>query len=135
MVLIRSHTADLEWANAYLFSAPTRFGAVASQVRAFIDTLGPTWAKGGLSNKVASAMTSAQNMHGGMETTIYTLFTAFAHWGTIIVPPGYTDPSIIASGGNPYGASAIMGKVTDEVMAAVRFQARRVVEIAAKVAA
>ncbi len=125
----------MEWANAYLFSAPTRFGAVASQVRAFIDTLGPTWAKGGLSNKVASAMTSAQNMHGGMETTIYTLFTAFAHWGTIIVPPGYTDPSIIASGGNPYGASAIMGKVTDEVMAAVRFQARRVVEIAAKVAA
>ena len=31
---------DMEWADAYLFSAPTRFGTVPSQVRAFIDTLG-----------------------------------------------------------------------------------------------
>ncbi|HEX8830360.1 MAG TPA: NAD(P)H-dependent oxidoreductase, partial [Longimicrobium sp.] len=32
---------DMEWANAYLFSAPTRFGVSASQMRAFIDQLGP----------------------------------------------------------------------------------------------
>ena len=35
--------ADMEWANAYLFSAPTRFGTVASQLRAFIDSLGGQW--------------------------------------------------------------------------------------------
>ena len=28
--------ADLEWANAYLFSVPTRYGAAASQRRAFL---------------------------------------------------------------------------------------------------
>src|SRR3982751_6297558 len=28
---------DMEWANAYMFSAPTRFGVSASQLRAFID--------------------------------------------------------------------------------------------------
>ena len=31
---------DMEWANAYLFSAPTRYGVQASQMRAFIDTMG-----------------------------------------------------------------------------------------------
>ena len=28
---------DMEWADAYIFSAPTRFGAVPSQLRAFIE--------------------------------------------------------------------------------------------------
>ena len=42
---------DLEWANAYLFSAPTRYGAVASQLRAFIDSTGPLWGTGKLANK------------------------------------------------------------------------------------
>src|SRR5690349_22344148 len=41
---------DMEWANAYLFSAPTRYGVSASQLRAFIDTLGPLWAQGKLAN-------------------------------------------------------------------------------------
>jgi NAD(P)H dehydrogenase (quinone) len=31
---------DLDWANAILFSAPTRFGVSASQMRRFIDRLG-----------------------------------------------------------------------------------------------
>jgi NAD(P)H dehydrogenase (quinone) len=56
---------DMVWANAYLFSAPTRYGGAASQMRAFIDTLGPIWQEGKLANKAASAMTSAQNPHGG----------------------------------------------------------------------
>src|SRR5688500_7804983 len=46
---------DLVWANASLFSAPTRYGVSASQLRAFIDTLGPVWAQGLLANKAASA--------------------------------------------------------------------------------
>lgn len=126
--------ADLEWANAFLFSAPTRFGTVASQLRAFIDTLGPLWQQGGLSNKAVSAMTSAQNMHGGQEATLIGLYTTFIHWGAIIVPPGYADPVIYASGGNPYGASANMGQVTEEVLASVRFQARRLVDFAGRIA-
>ena len=35
---------DMKWANAYLISAGTRFGVMASQMRAFIDTLGGLWA-------------------------------------------------------------------------------------------
>lgn len=127
---------DMEWANAYLFSAPTRYGVSASQLRAFIDTLGPLWGAGKLANKAVSAMTSAQNPHGGQESTILGLYTTMMHWGAIIVPPGYTDPSMFASGGNPYGVSVTAGSgpISDESRAAIRHQARRLVEIAEKLA-
>jgi NAD(P)H dehydrogenase (quinone) len=125
---------DLVWSNAYLFSAPTRYGASASQLRAFIDTLGPIWSQGLLANKAGSAMTSAMNPHGGQETTLIGLYTSMMHWGAVLVPPGYTDPVIYASGGNPYGTTANAGHVTEEVKASVRHQTRRLIEIAAKLA-
>lgn len=125
---------DLDWANAILISCPTRFGVMASQMRAFIDQLGPLWGRGGLANKAVSAMTSAQNPHGGQETTLIGMYTTFMHWGAILVPPGYTDPAIFASGGNPYGASvtATGAPVGAEDAATIRHQARRLVQVAAK---
>lgn len=128
--------ADLEWANAYLFSAPTRFGVQASQMRAFIDTLGGLWARGGLSNKAVSAMTSAQNAHGGQEQTLVSFYATIMHWGSIIVAPGYTDPVIYRTGGNPYGFSHNAGApFTDDDRAAIGHQARRLVDVARKLAA
>lgn len=127
--------ADMEWANAYLFSAPTRFGAVASQLRVFIDTLGGQWFTGALANKPVSAMTSAQNAHGGQEATLLGLYTSMMHWGALIAAPGYTDQSIFAAGGNPYGYSHTQGKEFGEAeTAAISHQARRLVEMAAKLA-
>lgn len=127
--------ADMEWANAYLFSAPTRYGVSASQLRAFIDTLGPIWAEGKLSNKAVTAMSSAMNPHGGQESTILGLYTTMMHWGCIIVPPGYTDKSLYKAGGNPYGVSVTAGQpLSDDVKEAIRFQARRLVEFAGKIA-
>jgi NAD(P)H dehydrogenase (quinone) len=126
---------DMEWANAYLFSAPTRFGSAPSQVRAFIDTLGGVWFQGKLANKAISAMTSAQNAHGGQEATILGLYTSFLHWGSIIVAPGYTDAAIFAAGGNPYGYSHTQGAALDDkAKAAIGHQAERLVEIAGKLA-
>ncbi|TXI03944.1 MAG: NAD(P)H:quinone oxidoreductase [Pseudorhodobacter sp.] len=126
---------DMEWANAYLFSAPTRFGSAPSQLRAFIDTLGGQWFTGKLANKAVSAMTSAQNPHGGQEATILGLYTTFLHWGSIIVAPGFTDASIFAAGGNPYGYSHTQGAdMDDKVKAAIGHQAKRLVEVAGKLA-
>lgn len=126
---------DLVWADAYLFSTPTRYGQPASQIRAFIDTLGPVWQKGDLANKAASAMTSAGNMHGGQEATTLGLYTTFMHWGAVIVAPGYTDQSIFATGGNPYGYSHTQGAdFDDKVKASIGHQAKRLVEFAAKLA-
>lgn len=126
---------DMEWANAYLFSAPTRFGSAPSQLRAFIDTLGGVWFQGKLANKAISAMTSAQNAHGGQEATILGLYTSFLHWGSIIVAPGYTDASIFAAGGNPYGYSHTQGaEFDDKAKAAIGHQAKRLVDVAGKLA-
>ena len=125
---------DMVWADAYLFSVPTRYGGAASQMRAFIDTLGGLWAEGKLANKFVSAMTSAQNAHGGQETTLQTLYYTFMHWGAVIVPPGYTDKAVYAAGGNPYGTSvsATDAPVGDADKAAIRHQATRLVEITAR---
>jgi NAD(P)H dehydrogenase (quinone) len=125
--------ADMEWAVAYLFSTPTWFGGAPSQVRAFIDTLGGHWFTGKLSNKAISAMTSARNAHGGQEATILSLYTTFFHWGSIIVAPGYTNASIFAAGGNPYGYSHTQGAPMYET--AIAWQATRLVAMAAKLAA
>ena len=124
---------DMEWANAYLISAPTRFGIMASQMRAFIDTLGGVWGKGGLANKPVSAMTSAQNAHGGQETTLVSFYSTVMHWGGIVVAPGYTDEVIFKTGGNPYGYSHSQGAdFTETVKTAIGHQARRLVEVASK---
>jgi NAD(P)H dehydrogenase (quinone) len=127
---------DMEWANAYLFSAPTRFGVSASQLRAFIDTLGPLWAQGKLANKAVSAMTSAQNAHGGQEATLLGVYTTMMHWGAIIVAPGYTDPVQFQAGGNPYGVTVTVTQapIPDAVQEAIRHQARRLVHIAGRLA-
>lgn len=122
---------DLVWADGYIFSAPTRYGGAASQMRAFIDTLGPIWQEGKLANKTFTAMSSAQNPHGGQETTIQTLYITAMHWGAIVVAPGYTDPVVFGAGGNPYGTSVTADNkpLSEENQAAIRHQAERLVEI------
>ncbi|TLS53320.1 NAD(P)H:quinone oxidoreductase [Paenibacillus antri] len=127
--------ADLEWADAVLFSMPTRFGNVPAQMKQFLDTTGGLWFQGKLVNKVVSAMTSAQNDHGGQEATILSLYTTMYHWGAIIAAPGYTDPVIFSTGGNPYGTSVKVdqeGKMTQDVQPAVAHQVKRMLDIAAK---
>ncbi|WP_311370568.1 NAD(P)H:quinone oxidoreductase [Anaerococcus hydrogenalis] len=125
---------DLIWADAIIFSAPTRFGNIPFQLKAFLDGQGGVWAQGLLTNKVISAMTSAQNNNGGQEGTIKTIYTSAAHWGAIIVPVGYIDDAIYAQGGNPYGASATATNegFANEIENAVKAQAKRVVEVTKK---
>ncbi|AHM58741.1 multimeric flavodoxin WrbA [Flammeovirgaceae bacterium 311] len=117
---------DLTWGDAYVFSIPTRYGAMPSQVKQFLDTTGSLWFTGKLSNKVVSAMASASNPHGGQEITLLSLYTTMFHWGAIIAAPGYTDPSIFAAGGNPYGTSVTAGvELKEETRQAVMHQVRR----------
>ncbi|MGM0837862.1 MAG: NAD(P)H:quinone oxidoreductase [Bacillota bacterium] len=127
---------DLVWADAYIFSVPTRYGTVPSQMKQFLDTTGGLWSKGKLANKVVSAMTSASNPHGGQEQTILNLYTTMFHWGAIVAAPGYTDESIFAAGGNPYGTSVTAdqeGNWKEDVTAAVQHQAKRTIQVASAV--
>ncbi len=128
---------DLDWADGLIFSVPTRFGGMAAQMKQFLDTAGPLWGQGKLAGKVVTAMSSASNLHGGQEATILSLYTTMYHWGAIVVAPGYTDPVLFAAGGNPYGTSVTAtgdGKVSEEALAAARYQAKRLARIAEKLA-
>lgn len=129
---------DLEWADVILFGTPTRYGLPAAQLKQFIDTTGPLWAKGALVDKVVSSFTSAATPHGGHESTITALNNTFYHWGCIIVSPGYVEP-IQFQMGNPYGVSFTSNNGTlspdATTLEAARFQARRAVGIAASLVA
>jgi NAD(P)H dehydrogenase (quinone) len=124
---------DLDWADVIIFSTPTRYGNVTSQMKQYIDSAGPLWQQGKLANKVVTAMSSAMNPHGGQEATLLALYTTMYHWGAIVVAPGYTDPVITKAGGNPYGTSASVdgnGKMREDVREAVFHQAKRAVTVA-----
>ena len=126
---------DMRWADGYFLSSPTRYGGATSQMRSFIDTLGPLWQNGELADKTFTATTSAANVHGGQETTLQTLYITAMHWGCVLVPPGYTDDSVFASGGNPYGASVTAdgSDVSEEDLNVIRHQARRLVRFTDKI--
>lgn len=58
-------SADIEWADALIFSTPTRFGNMASQMKQFMDIQGGIWSTGKTVNKVVSAMSSAKTLMVG----------------------------------------------------------------------
>lgn len=124
---------DLEWADVIVFSAPTRYGTLPAQMKQFIDSTGPLWSQGKLANKIVTAMSSAMNSHGGQEATILSLYTSMFHWGALVVAPGYTDPVLFKTGGNPYGASATVdanGAIKDDIKEAVLHQVKRAITVA-----
>jgi NAD(P)H dehydrogenase (quinone) len=130
---------DILWADAVLFGTPTRFGNVTSQLKQFIDGLGPQWGQGQLADKVYAGFTATQTAHGGQESTLLALYNSIYHFGGIIVPPGYTDPLKFADG-NPYGVSHVTGAnndapLTDVEFAALDHLARRVIMIAGRLTA
>jgi NAD(P)H dehydrogenase (quinone) len=125
---------DVTWADAVIFGTPTRYGNVSAQLKQFLDTLGPQWAQGQLANKVYTGFVSTGTAHGGQESTLLALYNSIYHFGGILVPPGYTDPSKFVDG-NPYGASHISANGAnppqEQDLTAVTYSAKRATEIAA----
>jgi NAD(P)H dehydrogenase (quinone) len=108
----RATADDVTWADVVLLGSPTRFGGVASQLQAFLDSLGPQWGAGELADKVYAGFTASKTDHGGQESTLLSLYTTMFHFGGLVVAPGYTDPTKFVDG-NPYGASHVTGPDND----------------------
>lgn len=124
---------DVVWADGVLFGTPTRFGNVASQLKQFLDTLGPQWSEGLLADKAYAGFTATQTAHGGQESTLLALYNSVYHFGGVLVPPGYTDPLKFVDG-NPYGVSHVTGQSNREPLgtpqvAALEHLANRVVRV------
>ncbi|MCJ2054691.1 NAD(P)H:quinone oxidoreductase [Methylobacterium sp. J-070] len=124
---------DAEWADAILFGTPSYFGAMATELKTFLDLLGPQWKRGALAGKVGGAFAAASWPHGGSEVVTLSLYAPMAHLGMVILPTGYTDEAMLEAG-SPYGASTIVGKENrpprSEDLNAARHQGRRMVAIA-----
>ncbi|MDM0066725.1 NAD(P)H:quinone oxidoreductase [Variovorax sp. J31P207] len=125
--------ADAEWADAIIFGTPTRFGAIAAELKAYIDSLGGLWFQGKLNGKAGSVFGSTSSMHGGNESTLLSIYGPMAHLGLIIVPLGYADVAMFAAG-TPYGATHVSNRDSmmpgAEALAVAAFQGRRVTSVA-----
>ncbi|GGQ56912.1 NAD(P)H:quinone oxidoreductase [Couchioplanes azureus] len=127
---------DMVWADAVLFGTPTRYGNVASQLKQFIDTLGPQWQQGQLADKAYAGFTASMTAHGGQESTLLALYNTIYHFGGVVVAPGYTDV-LKFNDGNPYGASHVTGGSNNAPLSEVEYAAldhlaQRVVTVAGK---
>jgi NAD(P)H dehydrogenase (quinone) len=128
------HANDADWADGIAFGSPTRFGTASSELRAFIETLGPLWFQGKLFNKAGAVFTSTSAPAGGTETTILTQYPTLAHLGLVIVPTGYGHPTAYRAG-TPYGASShshgqkrVMP--TEDDLELARYQGKRLAQVA-----
>ncbi len=133
--------ADLEFYDAIVIGAPTRFGRMCSQMANFLDQAGGLWGKGALNGKVGSAFTSTATQHGGQETTLFSIITNLLHFGFVVAGLPYSFAGQMRldeiTGGSPYGATTIAGGRGDRQpsvneLEGARFQGKHVAEVAAK---
>ncbi|GLS29439.1 NAD(P)H dehydrogenase (quinone) [Mesorhizobium albiziae] len=127
--------------DAIIFGASTRFGAMAAQLKNFLDQTGPLWLKGALVNKVASVMSSTATQHGGAEVAIISTQASLQHHGMIIVPLSYAYQeqmgNDVVRGGSPYGITTTTNgdgsrQPSEQELDGAKFQGKRVAEIAKK---
>jgi len=136
---------DLPEADGFIFGFPTRFGMMASQMKAFFDATGQLWQSGALVGKPAGMFTSTATQGGGMETTILTAVTQLTHHGMIFVPMGYSYGGAMfnlesAQGGSPYGAGTLAGPTgarqpSENELGYAKHQGAYIAKIAAKLKA
>lgn len=113
--IISAH--ELPAADGMIFGFPTRYGAMAAQMKAFFDSTGSLWRQQELSGKPAGLFVSTGTQGGGQETTAWTAITQLAHHGMLFVPVGYTFGAGMFKldeirGGSPYGAGTYAGDGT-----------------------
>ncbi|GAB2209368.1 hypothetical protein Droror1_Dr00026580 [Drosera rotundifolia] len=108
---------ELGEADGFLFGFPTRFGMMAAQFKAFLDSTGGLWRTQKLAGKPAGIFISTSSQGGGQETTALTAITQLGHHGMIFVPIGYTFEAGMfemekIKGGSAYGAGTYAGDGT-----------------------
>lgn len=127
---------ELSYHDAIIFGSPTRFGNMASPMKAMWDGTSELWTNGSLIGKLGAVFTGAASVHGGQETTAVSMMFPMLHHGMIIVGVPYSVPELTESG-SPYGPSRIVGRlankeIEDADIKVTRALGRRVAEIAQK---
>jgi NAD(P)H dehydrogenase (quinone) len=130
---------DFREAGAIAFGTPTRFGNVSAQLKNQIDQLTSLWLKGELEGKPAGVFTSTGSLHGGQETTIFTLMAPLVHLGFLLVGVPYSTRELFTTqgGGSPYGPGHVAGAdnqrpIDSEEAAICRALGRRLAKVGLK---
>lgn len=127
--------------DGIIFGISTRYGAMAAQMKNFLDQTGSLWAKGALIDKVASVMSSTATQHGGAEFALISAQVSLQHHGMIIVPLSYAyegqSGNDVVRGGAPYGMTTTSNTdgsrmPSEQELEGARFQGKRVAELTAR---
>ena len=125
--------------DGIIFGISTRYGAMAAQMKNFLDQTGSLWAKGALIDKVASVMSSTATQHGGAEFALISAQVSLH--GMIIVPLSYAyegqSGNDVVRGGAPYGMTTTSNTdgsrmPSEQELEGARFQGKRVAELTAR---
>jgi len=100
---------ELRNADGLIVGSPTRFGNMAAPLKHFFDSTSDIWLAGELTDKPAAVFTSTSTMHGGQESTLFTMMLPLLHHGMLMIGLPYTETSLAKTqrGGTPYGASHV----------------------------
>ena len=130
---------DLRECVGLALGSPTRFGNMAAPLKYFIDSTGGLWLGHELAGKPAAVFTSTSSLHGGQETTLWSMMLPLLHHGMLLtgIPYSETDLLHTDAGGTPYGASHLAGTdskkpLTDAEQRLCRALGKRLAEIALK---
>jgi len=132
--------ADLANYDAIIFGAPTRYGMMPAQMKAFLDATGFLWSQGALVGKLAGVFTGSGTPHGGQESTILNFHTTLLHHGMVIAGLPFTFAGISktdeVTGGTPYGASFIVRNEgqspTENELEGARYQGEYIAKLTKK---
>ena len=102
---------DFEECAGLLLGSPTYFGGMAAAVKHVLDQTSRAWFRGEMTGKPMAAFTSTGSMHGGQETTLWSMLVPLMHHGMLLVGITYSEPALAhtETGGTPYGASHTAG--------------------------
>lgn len=107
--------SELETCDALIIGSPTRFGAMASPLKYFMEQTAGLWQAGALCGKPCGVFTSSGSMHGGQESTLLSMLGPLLHHGMIAVGIPYYRTALgeTTRGGAPYGAGHVSGERGD----------------------
>jgi NAD(P)H dehydrogenase (quinone) len=107
---------DLQHCSGLALGSPTRFGNMASEMKYFWDQTTSLWLNGALHDKPACVFTTSGSMHGGQESTLFSMLPPLLHHGMMIMGLTNAHPALsnTKTGGTPYGATHVSGARHDQ---------------------
>jgi multimeric flavodoxin WrbA len=118
---------DIIWANSYLIVAPVYHKMSSPKVRVFLDNFSDPNVRKHLRQKTVSAMTVSARSDENHIDLLKNIYTKFISHGSIVVPAGLSDRSVLSSSANAYGYRQVIGEKVEEEL--VDRQIQRLVDV------